>query len=493
MAGRGASATLRKPGFSPTLRPLPHPLPRGARHLPPLRRQRRRGRGRDPQRRQRRAPELDAAAPGRGRAARPQPPAPERRRAADAAGGEQRRRAHRGGRADRPVAPRRARRVRGAAGRDAGQRPLAAVGAQGLRRPRSAAARARGREDLVPAAGRAAAAAGPDRAVPRRHAPGLARRHLALVAPRRAATTARGATLSFRLRYLHHNLELAPGQFVIGRSTDCQLSLDDPLVSRRHAKITIQADGVFVEDLGSRNGVLVDGVRIEGRRRVTDGNRITIGSQDMTLLEGQRERATTMSAVPSSLVTFVGEGTLSGLERGPVLTSGFASSVAVPPAAVPTSPSPEPPLEDQSRRNDTFKLLGGVADKAIAMGRAEDAERLLQAVLNQVMDNARQRRISDPATIEQAARFAARLASSTSKTSWFDYVIELYALEEKVMPAAVVDELHLAIRKVPSPRLGALRDYIEALQDRTQAGNLNPSERFVLQRIEGLMRLASLK
>jgi hypothetical protein len=46
---------------------------------------------------------------------------------------------------------------------------------------------------------------------------------------------------------------------------------------------------------------------------------------------------------------------------------------------------------------------------------------------------------------------------------------------------------------VPSPRLGALRDYIEALQDRTQAGNLNPSERFVLQRIEGLMRLASLK
>lgn len=297
--------------------------------------------------------------------------------------------------------------------------------------------------------------------------------------------------MSFRLRYLHHNLELAPGQFVIGRSTDCQLSLDDPLVSRRHAKITIQPDGVFVEDLGSRNGVLVDGVRIEGRRRVTDGNRITIGSQDMTLIEGQRERATTMSAVPSSLVTFVGEGTLSGLEKMPIVPGVTGSA----PVAMPTSPTPppDPPLEDQSRRNDTFKLLGGVADKAIAMGRAEDAERLLQAVLNQVIDNARQRRISDPATIEQAARFAARLASSTGKTSWFDYVIELYGLEEKVMPSAVVDELHLAIRKVPSPRLGALRDYIEALQDRTQAGNLNPSERFVLQRIEGLMRLASLK
>ena len=65
-----------------------------------------------------------------------------------------------------------------------------------------------------------------------------------------------------RLRYLVHDLEVPPGEFVIGRSPDCQLSLDDPLVSRRHAILVVQADAVYVEDLASRNGVLVNGKRV---------------------------------------------------------------------------------------------------------------------------------------------------------------------------------------------------------------------------------------
>ena len=34
--------------------------------------------------------------------------------------------------------------------------------------------------------------------------------------------------MRFRLRYLHHDLELIEGQFAVGRSAGCQLSLDDP-------------------------------------------------------------------------------------------------------------------------------------------------------------------------------------------------------------------------------------------------------------------------
>jgi hypothetical protein len=276
--------------------------------------------------------------------------------------------------------------------------------------------------------------------------------------------------MSYRLRYLHHNLELAPGQFLIGRSTECQLSLDDPLVSRKHALLTITAEGVFVEDMGSRNGVLVDGAKIEGRRKIVDGSRITIGSQEMVLLEGQRERASTMSALPAALVTFVG-----------------GDAALIPPPA-PAQPLPE---EEASKKNDTFKLLGGVAEKAMAMGRAEDAERLLQALMQQVMEGARAQRIIDPLTVEQAGRFGAKLATATGKGSWFDYVIELYTHENRTMPAAVVDELHQAVRKVPSVNLTALREYLANLQENT--ARLGPSERFLLQRIEGLMRLASLK
>src|SRR5262245_21783280 len=90
--------------------------------------------------------------------------------------------------------------------------------------------------------------------------------------------------MSVRLRYLAHDLEVPPGEFLIGRSPDCQLSLDDPLVSRRHAILVVHPDAVFIEDLGSRNGVLVNGKRIQGPTLVADSDQIMVGSQVMTLV-----------------------------------------------------------------------------------------------------------------------------------------------------------------------------------------------------------------
>src|SRR3954447_7652111 len=89
--------------------------------------------------------------------------------------------------------------------------------------------------------------------------------------------------MAVRLRYLAHDLEVPTGQFLIGRTPECQLSLDDPLVSRRHAILEIQPDGVFVQDLGSRNGVFVNGERAEIRTRLNEGDVIRIGSQDLVL------------------------------------------------------------------------------------------------------------------------------------------------------------------------------------------------------------------
>jgi hypothetical protein len=279
--------------------------------------------------------------------------------------------------------------------------------------------------------------------------------------------------MSYRLRYQQHNLELSLGQFVIGRSTECQLSLDDPLVSRKHAKLTISPEGVFVEDLGSRNGVLVEGEKIEGRRKLTGGEKITVGSQEMFLVETQRDRAATMVNVASAaMVTFVG---------------GEMANPSIPQS----KPSEAQPPDDQSKKADAFKLLGGVADKALAMGRAEEAERLLQSLLQQIQETQRAGRNPAPEVLEQAGRFGARLAAATGKGPWVDYVVGLYTRDSRVMPGGVVDELYTAVRKVSGFDLVALREYIELLHEQT--GTFGPNERFVLQRLEGLERLASLK
>jgi pSer/pThr/pTyr-binding forkhead associated (FHA) protein len=52
------------------------------------------------------------------------------------------------------------------------------------------------------------------------------------------------------------------GEHFLGRSGDVSVVLDHPDVSRRHARLEVGPDGVIVYDLGSKNGIVVDGERI---------------------------------------------------------------------------------------------------------------------------------------------------------------------------------------------------------------------------------------
>jgi pSer/pThr/pTyr-binding forkhead associated (FHA) protein len=65
--------------------------------------------------------------------------------------------------------------------------------------------------------------------------------------------------------------------FVVGRAPDCDLPLATDQVSREHASFTRRADGVFVRDLGSKNGVRLGGVRVDGEARVRDGDVVELG------------------------------------------------------------------------------------------------------------------------------------------------------------------------------------------------------------------------
>jgi predicted component of type VI protein secretion system len=52
------------------------------------------------------------------------------------------------------------------------------------------------------------------------------------------------------------------GEIVIGRTGDASLRIEGPRISRRHARIVVSDDEVFVEDLGSHNGTRIGGVPI---------------------------------------------------------------------------------------------------------------------------------------------------------------------------------------------------------------------------------------
>jgi len=72
---------------------------------------------------------------------------------------------------------------------------------------------------------------------------------------------------------------VAQESFTIGRSEQCTISLDDKRVSRRHARIQRVEGDVVIEDLGSANGVFVNGKRIR-RNPLKPGDRIRIGGSE---------------------------------------------------------------------------------------------------------------------------------------------------------------------------------------------------------------------
>jgi S1-C subfamily serine protease len=81
--------------------------------------------------------------------------------------------------------------------------------------------------------------------------------------------------------------DVAGDRFLVGRGSDCELTLADGEASRSHALLRPQADGtVVLEDLGSTNGTFVNGRRIAGPVTLRGGERVRIGDTELNFLDG---------------------------------------------------------------------------------------------------------------------------------------------------------------------------------------------------------------
>lgn len=97
-----------------------------------------------------------------------------------------------------------------------------------------------------------------------------------------AATTMTTADLQPYVRLLAGrgagtSYPLAPGDNVIGRDPEAEISIDSPDISRRHARLQVTADAVLLTDLGSKNGVIANGQPIEGEVIIGHGTRFQLG------------------------------------------------------------------------------------------------------------------------------------------------------------------------------------------------------------------------
>jgi hypothetical protein len=250
-------------------------------------------------------------------------------------------------------------------------------------------------------------------------------------------------------------------ELTIGRSAACDIQVTSGLVSRRHASLAVNERGIFVTDLGSRNGVYVNANRVVGTVALKLGDRLSIGDETLIVYEldeaGDDRGQKTLTALPAMLAE---RGSFSDEDGG-----------------------------QATRSADVFQLLGRVVDKALALGRGEEAEHLIATHLHAALADAASARSLSPDIARTAAGYAVKLAGATGKATWLDYAIRLYGALELVLPLALVDEMYVLLRRVRGIDLAVLREYTEALRERSHA--LAPAERFVLQRLIGLERLAS--
>jgi hypothetical protein len=97
------------------------------------------------------------------------------------------------------------------------------------------------------------------------------------------------------------NYGLSKNEVYMGRDITNDIVINDPEISRKHARLTIQSGGYLLEDLGSTNGTFIDGQRITGPHMMSPGEVIMLGDNVSLVFEAAADPDATVAVSPDEL------------------------------------------------------------------------------------------------------------------------------------------------------------------------------------------------
>ena len=256
----------------------------------------------------------------------------------------------------------------------------------------------------------------------------------------------------FRLRFLLQELELTGPTVTIGRSSECQVTLDDPLVSRMHAQITLTQERASVRDLGSRNGVRVNDQLIDGEAPLAHNDRLRLGSQDLVFLVA--DGATSTARVPRAT------GAMAHCKQCGRAFPGESRECprCGTPARVNEGVDTVTDVASEHLPTWTFRLMGEVIERALSAGRLPEAERTLERAARVFSTPNAARRVGRE-QLSEASRYALRLARASHRPDWAEWAARLYRREQLLPDAEVLD----LFEALDGDALYVLRPEFEAL------------------------------
>jgi hypothetical protein len=276
----------------------------------------------------------------------------------------------------------------------------------------------------------------------------------------------------FRLRFLLQEIDLGPGVTIIGRSAACQITIDDPLVSREHARVRVDAGKITLEDLGSRNGLSVNGKPTKEVVELADGDRVRVGAQELVLcvIGGVSTAADAANA-----------------EKALKRTTGFMCHCAecgIPyPAESPACPACGSAVRAQqedtltgarSDRDWSLELASEAVGRALDKQSWEDVERLLLRARLHVEQRLADGERIDRQPLHGIADAAVALATATGELTWVRWALSLYASLGQTPPPALAK----GISSFPPAVRGSLAPEVRrVVQTVTEQGGPAPEDR----------------
>ncbi len=132
--------------------------------------------------------------------------------------------------------------------------------------------------------------------------------------------------------------ELRPdiAEAVIGRGTDCDYQINDANISRRHAVIRRDWTDITIEDLGSKNGVIINDRKVNKAASLRDADEILLGAVRLTFIDPSAKFLGKLDDIPGFADETRGEDPAPGPDED-------ASAEFRDPEPAPPPPEPEPP------------------------------------------------------------------------------------------------------------------------------------------------------
>ncbi|HEY3593518.1 MAG TPA: FHA domain-containing protein [Polyangiaceae bacterium] len=235
----------------------------------------------------------------------------------------------------------------------------------------------------------------------------------------------------FRLRFLLQEFELKPGDTLIGRSDDCQITIFDPLVSRRHAKITILADEAILEDLGSRNGCRVNGTPIKGPQKLAVGDRIRIGKYEFVFSELTPSAASPRLRQTGSLVYCASCDMAYSGEMGMCPSCGSQQSL--------DEDTRSGVARERGNEAWAIDMLVELFNKALGGRREADADRIMRQIMSGLETHLSGAVRLDAERLATVAQACVDMSTFQNNGFWVHWAVDFYGRAGVNISAALAD------------------------------------------------------